>query len=212
MSEARPWGQRPPSPLLRPPPRRLTQRGRKPRHVRSRHLLLPSESSSLEEHLYHSHLYHSCICGTPLAKRFRVGLSRHSRILSTGRSILIQYPTETFRYPSTECLQTSASLTCRRSTIRLKESSSLCPPPVSPHHDQLDRLTEDTPVAYVLSSLATVYFRSKNANTTMADVPAEHQGRLTVDWSMKCQNTGSQLRKASVFSEFIVSIGQTHQF
>lgn len=67
-------------------------------------------------------------------------------------------------------------------------------------------------MASVLSSLTTAYFGGKNANLTMAYVPAEHQGPLTVDCNMIRQITGSQTRKASIFPEFIVSIGWTHQY
>lgn len=55
VSEMRPsWGSTPPFPPSSPPTTEAHTACPQPRHVRSRHLLLPSESSSLEEYVYHS--------------------------------------------------------------------------------------------------------------------------------------------------------------
>lgn len=55
VSEMRPsWGSTPPLPPSSPPTTEAHTACPQPRHVRSRHLLLPSESSSLEEYVYHS--------------------------------------------------------------------------------------------------------------------------------------------------------------
>lgn len=63
-------GSSPPFPPSSPPHHEAnTAAWPQPRHVRNRHLLLPSDSSSLE-----NHVCNSSGCGTPLAKRFRIGL------------------------------------------------------------------------------------------------------------------------------------------